>query len=266
MLFITFIITPFITIINIYLWYPKYFDSSISDDFSDLIYPNLSKTILICSQTKETNILISNIIHRQTPLPDSNERLYEALIANVLVPIFHDNGTYLIYCMISFLTIGYHLEKEIGKIKFAWFYIIIRILTCIFFIIFTQIKLEIELKFDPVPDQWEIVQGYRRLDPIYKAPCATGFAGILIAMRLLDVYFYPNTIDITLNSKNFKISRYFILFDVFLNYMVSNQDNLYYFAGFITGLVAIFLFYKLFDKNQDDSESNLNQNHSEQSY
>lgn len=265
MLFITFIITSFITIINIYLWYPEYFDSSISDNSDDSdIYPNLSKSILICSQTKETNILISNVIHRQTPLPDWIERLYDALIANILVPIFHDNRTYLIYCMISFLTIGYHLEKEIGKIKFAAFYTMIRILTCIFFIIFTQIKLEIELIFYKNSVQWEIIQGYRRLDPFYNAPCATGFAGILIAMRLLDVYFYPNRIDITFVSKNFKISKYFILFDLFLNYMVSNQDNLYYFAGFITGLVAIFL--HLFDKNQDDSESNLNQNHSEQSY
>lgn len=264
MLFITFIITSFITIINIYLWYPKYFDSSISDDFPDLIYPNLSKTILICSQTKETNILISNKIHGQTPLPDSIERLNDALIANILVPIFHDNGTYLIYCMISFLTIGYHLEKEIGKTKFAAFYTMIRILTFILFIVFTQIMLEIELIFYKNPDKWEIIQGYRRLDPVYKAPCPTGFAGILIAMRLVDVYFYPNTIDITFVSKNFKISKYFILFDLFLNYMVSNQDNLYYIAGFITGLVAIFL--QRFNKNQDDSESNLNQDHSEQSY
>ena len=244
---------------------------SISYDFSDWIYRNLSKSILICSQTKETNILISNIIHGQTPLPDSNERLYDALIANVLVPIFHDNGSYLIYFMISFLTIGYHLEKEIGKIKFAAFYIIIRILTCIFFIIFTQIKLEFELKLtrsfiDTNPVQWEIIQGYRRLDPFYKAPCATGFAGILIAMRLVDVYFYPNTIDIKFLSIDFKISKYFILFDLFLNYMVSNQDNLYYLSGFITSLVAIFLVYlQLFDKNQDNSESKRYQNHSEQS-
>ena len=221
--------TPIITILIIIEILALY---SINLDSSSW-FSELGKSVSICTLSKRTNFLLSDLIHSDEISEKKISTLWEFFKGFTILPFYHDNGKYLLYSIVSFFTIGYHLEKRFGKIKFLLLFLSTYWLTLICFIALKQIDYELYLHENP--NSWELWQRTWRL---LSDSCVSGFACIIAATRLLDIYYYPRG-PITVLGFQLSSKYYVLLVDFYLNYLISNQHISYHLAGLVSGLFVI---------------------------
>lgn len=191
----------------------------------------------ICTFSKSTNFVLSDLIHGGEISEEKIFKLFEIFDYFYIVPLYHDNGSYLLYSIISFFTIGYHLENQLGKFKFLLLYASTYWLTLAWFIALKQIDYELYLHENP--NSWEL---WQRTWRFFADSCVSGFACIVVATRLLDIYYYPRG-PITVLGVQLSSKYYVLLLDLYLNYLISNQHISYHLAGLISGSFVVFIIH-----------------------
>jgi hypothetical protein len=224
---------PIITILIIFYILELYSIIFSNNVDSSSWFSELEILVAVCTISKGTTVLLSELIHRGKISKETIFELWEFFKGFNILPFYHDNVKYLLYSIVSFFTIGYHLEKRLGSLKFLFLFVWIYWLTLICFISLKQIDYELELYKNQ--NSWWVLQTVLRL---LIDSCVSGFASIIVATRLLDIYYYPrgpiNVLGVQFSSK------YVLLFlDLLLNYLISDQHISYHLAGLISGSIVI---------------------------
>ena len=230
---------PIITILiifNILELYSKIFSKNVDSWLSDVDswFSELEISTAVCTISKGTTVFLSDLIHSGKISKETISKLWEFFKGFNVLPFYHDSVKYLIYSIVSFFTIGHHLEKRLGKTKFLLLFVSTYWLTLICFIALKQIDYELDL-YKNQNNWWKALQSSWSF---LADSCVKGFACIIVATRLLDIYYYPrgpiNVLGVQFSSK------YILLFlDLLLNYLISDQHITYHLAGLISGSIVI---------------------------